>query len=191
VIKNFFLPSSLARALIAVLLLCFAFKAGVSFASDELQALELAADSAEIDEAAGWAVYSGNVELTQGSLQIQCDTLRIERGEQGIRKIVATGKPASYSQAIILPDEPEVEDARITASANQIIYLLEGQSIELNGNANIKQGQRQFNGHSIVYRIDERKIIARSANPLPAGTEPADAKPNSRVKIVLPVQDKP
>ena len=154
--------------------------------TDADQALSISAMDAEIDEPNGWARYSGDVELQQGSLFIQCDQLQIFRSNKGVNKIIAEGKPARYSQDLTDPNNPEASDAEsIKAHADRLIYQLESRSIELQGNAKIQQGENLFEGHSILYQIDNRKIIARSRN----STFPEERK--QRVKIVLPIRQPP
>lgn len=150
---------------------------------DVYQALSISAMDAEVDEPNGWARYTGDVELQQGSLLIQCDQLQIFKSDEGVDKIIAEGKPARYSQNI--DDQQESSTGKgetIKAHADRLTYQLESRSIELQGNAKIQQGENIFEGHSILYQIDNRKIIARSSSS--SKSEP-DKK---RVKIVLPVR---
>lgn len=169
---------------------------GISFKAfaedhDKNQALSISAAKAEIDEPSGWAVYSGSVVLEQGSLSIECDQLQIFRSESGIDKIIASGTPARYSQNIeastqneSLKNEEQKEPQTIQATAKQITYQLESRSIELEGGAQIQQGDNIFEGYSILYQIDNRKIIARSDDQKTEGEKP------QRVKIILPIKNK-
>ena len=146
---------------------------------DALQALSISAMDAEIDEVNGWARYSGEVELEQGSLLIQCDQLQVFRADRSVDRIVATGSPAHYQQEV----ESDQEGNNIDAHAQRITYQLESRSIELQGDAKIQQGDNVFEGHSIIYQIDNRKIIAKSTI-----SESTPVQERKRVKIVLPVR---
>lgn len=153
---------------------------------DNLQELSISAETAEIDEPGGWAMYSGDVQLTQGTLSIQCDSLKIYRSADGIDKVIARGRPALYSQEMPAPtDESEGQfQGSLEAKAQQITYQLETNSIELKGNAKIQQGENLFEGHTITYQIDDRKIIAKSDV-----SEKSADEPKQRVKITLPVRN--
>lgn len=148
------------------------------------RALSIAADDAEIDEPKGWAAYTGNVELKQGSLQIKCDKLEIFREADGISKVIASGNPAYFSQKIPKEELKPNQADSLNAEAKTITYQLMTKSIELEGKAQITQGDTVFEGHTIEYLIESRKIIAKSSQ-----AEQESGEENQRVKIVLPVRE--
>ncbi|HBF07224.1 MAG TPA: lipopolysaccharide transport periplasmic protein LptA [Gammaproteobacteria bacterium] len=148
------------------------------------RALSIAADDAEIDEPKGWAAYTGNVELKQGALEIKCDKLEIFRENDGISKVVASGNPAYFSQKIPKEELKPNQADSLNAEAQTITYQLVTKSIELEGKAQITQGDTLFEGHTIEYQIESRKIIAKSNQ-----AEQESGEENQRVKIVLPVRE--
>ena len=67
--------------------------------TDRDQPVRIQADSAELDEGKGVAVYRGNVIITQGSLKITGDAVTISQNRQKeVDVFTATGKPAQYEQ---------------------------------------------------------------------------------------------
>ena len=67
--------------------------------TDREQPIRVQADSAELDDKQGVAVYRGGVVITQGSLKITGDTVTITQTPQGdIDVFTAVGKPAYYEQ---------------------------------------------------------------------------------------------
>jgi len=149
--------------------------------SDLADALTIDAAQAEIDEAKGFALYSGEVVLQQGSLKIECDSLQIFQSAGGIDKVVAKGEPALYSQSLKPQNESSKSDM-IQAQAQSITYVLDKKSIELEGAAKIKLNENTFEGNSIVYQIEQRKIIANGDQNTKTGNK-------ERVKIVLPTRN--
>jgi lipopolysaccharide export system protein LptA len=72
---------------------------------------------------------------------------------KGKEIITATGNPASYQQRL--------EDGSVvSASANEIQYKVEFQTISLKGNAAIKQNDVQVNGDSIAFDMGKEQIMA-------------------------------
>jgi lipopolysaccharide export system protein LptA len=142
----------------------------VALTSDREQPIELEADSARIDERTGVSVYTGNVKVTQGSAKLLADRLTVTRGEDG-DKLVAEGKPASFSQ---LPDDKPVP---VKGRALTIDYHTGNEVVVLTGDAEVWQGGDRFASERIVY--DSAKDLVRGGQASPG------AKPGERVKIVI------
>ena len=88
-VKTFPLLLSLSSAL---------FSAGAAaLPTDREQPIRVQADSAELDDKQGVAVYRGGVVITQGTLKITGDTVTITQNAQGdIEIFTSVGKPAYY-----------------------------------------------------------------------------------------------
>ena len=125
---------------------------------DRLQEIVIKGESAELDEQSGIITYEGGVTLVQGSLKLSAEVLRATREDGQVVEIAASqgeaGDAVSYSQCI-RPDEPEV-----TARANEMVYDLRAQTIELNGDAVLRQSDVEFRGHLILYDITRGKTEA-------------------------------
>jgi len=100
------------------------------------------------------SVFTGNVIIRQGSLEILADRVAADDSAgSGKEVITATGTPASYKQRL--------EDGSVViASAYEIQYNVELQTISLKGKANIKQNEIKVNGDSITFDMGKEQIMA-------------------------------
>ena len=125
---------------------------------DRLQEIVIQGQSAELDEQSGIITYRGSVTLIQGSLELSAEVLLAKREDGQVIEIAASqgdsDKPVSYSQ-LIRQGEPQV-----TAFAQEMVYDLRGQTIELTGDAELKQSDIEFRGDSILYDITRGKTEA-------------------------------
>jgi len=149
--------SRYANALAAVILLA-ASNWAYGLEEDALQEIIITGENAELDEQSGVITYEGDVTLTQGSLRLSAQILRAKREHGEVVEIAASQGEAndavSYAQCI-RPDEPEV-----TALAKEMIYDLRSQTIELNGDAVLRQSDVEFRGNVILYDIVRGKTEA-------------------------------
>jgi len=175
------------RACATLLALCVSV--GVhGFEEDRLQEIIIKGESAELDEQSGVITYKGAVTLKQGSLALSADVLRAVREDGQVVEITASqGEAAdavSYAQCI-RPDEPEV-----TAVAQEMIYDLRAQTIQLRGDAVLQQSDVEFRGTLILYDIArgkteasgevEMRLPASVVNTLGTGQEDQGSVPQLR-----------
>ncbi len=139
---------------------------------DREQPIQITADSALRDEKQGFTVYTGNVHMVQGSLQIDADKLTIYHENEQADRVVAEGAPARMQQ------QPDVDEAVVHARAENIEYLRSKEEIYLRRNAYIDQDGATVTGDSIVYFINEQKVQADAAK----------APDGPRVITVIPPQ---
>ena len=142
-------PSCVKSALFAAVLV-FPLMA-LALEEDKLQGILIKGDSARLDEKTGEITYEGNVTLVQGSLRLSSHLLLAEREGGEVIRITASradsSRQVSYSQ-LIRPADPEV-----TADADEMVYDLRAQTIELLGNAILRQEDVEFSGDTIRYDI--------------------------------------
>lgn len=143
--------------------------------SDREQPIQIQADSAELNEGKGVAVYDGNVILEQGSLIIRSHTLTVFTEQKKVNRVLATGAPATYQQKLE-EDKPEVK-----AQANVIEYHPRSNTLVLTEGALLTQGENQFQGQRIEYDINKQILSA-------VGNTSTDnsGKNKQRVKMILP-----
>lgn len=154
-----------AKALAALLLAAGAGPAA-ALESDKDQPLDLEADSAEIDEAKGVSVYTGNVIAIQGSMRLEADRLLIFHTGSKAERIEAEGKPAKFQQ--LTEDSPEPVKAR----GLRMEYKLDSEELILIGDAVVVQGKDTFKSDRITY--DRVKSVVKGG---------AAAKGKERVRI--------
>ena len=144
------------NTLFALLAACSAVPA-YALLSDKEQAINVEADSVEIDHKQGVSVYKGNVTLTQGSIHLDADIVTLYSRNNDVEKAVAEGKPAHYRQR---PDG-KAEDTRAEAQRMEY-YTGTGKLILLEG-AHVWQEQNQFSGNRIEYDTERSVVNASKA----------------------------
>ncbi|MFI4938000.1 MAG: lipopolysaccharide transport periplasmic protein LptA [Candidatus Berkiellales bacterium] len=121
--------------------------------------IQITSDHASLEELKKIAIYEGHVILTQGSHQLQADTLTVKKElKDGTKVITAIGKPATFSGK--LTNDP----APLHASANTIHYYPDKQLIVLEGSAILEHEQDKFQGPSLSYQLDKQVITATKQN---------------------------
>ena len=123
---------------------------------DRKQPIHITADKALRDEKKGVTVYNGHVQLTQGSLELEADTLTIYHTSEDAEEIIAEGRPAKMRQ------QPALEKAIVNAHANVIHYFRTEERVLLQTNASIDQDGAVVTGNSIEYLIAKQLITAES-----------------------------
>lgn len=141
---------------VAALLACLLPATVLALPDDRDQPINITADTAIRDEKQGFTVYSGNVHMIQGSLDIVADTLTIYHEKEQADKIVAEGKPAKMQQ------RPAVGEPLVKARANIIEYYKIEDKVHLKINAFITQDGSSVTGDSIDYFITEQLVKADS-----------------------------
>ena len=139
---------------------------------DESQPIHISADQAIRNEKQGVTIYSGNVQMTQGSLVIEADNITIFHDDEAANKIIAKGKPAKLQQ------QPDPVKGPVKARAEVIEYHKIEERIHLITNAHIEQDGSTVTGQSINYYVAEQKIMADSDT----------SDETDRVEVVIPSQ---
>lgn len=140
----------IASRLLAALL-CSLPLVALALEEDKLQEIVIEGDSAKLDEKTGEITYEGNVTLIQGSLELASHRLHAKREAGQVVRISASHgesrQQVHYSQRI-RQGEPKV-----TASADEMVYDLRAQTLELAGSAVLRQDDVEFMGDIIRYDI--------------------------------------
>ena len=145
--------------------------------SDANQPISVLAQSAEFNPDQGIAIYTGSVEIEQGSLKVKAHKVTVYRKTNGeIDKIIAEGQ----KERVHLQQQPNPEDPVVHAYAMNIDYLATLQQVELTRNAEIENGQDRFSGERIRYHLQTKRIQAW-------GQDSGESSPDNdgRVKIIL------
>ena len=164
-------PFNLFR-LTFIVLIAFLSLPLLALESDRDQPVEIESDTAEFDELGGLTTYSGNVQLTQGSIELSADEIQLRTLEGQIVELIALGNPAQYEQI------PDPDSEKLIARGNRIRYLLEDNLIELSGSASLSQEGTTLSGGTILYDIRRHSLRASSESDEQITTE--------RVRVVLP-----
>lgn len=148
--------------------------------SDRDQPIRIQADSAELDDKQGVAVYRGDVIITQGTLKITGDTVTITQTASGdIDVFTSVGKPAYYEQ------KPAVDKEIVKAYGLTIQYFASNERIVLIDQAKVIQEGNTFEGEKIVYDTQRQIVNAGRA------TGSNVSAPRPRIDMVIQPKNKP
>ena len=142
--------------------------------TDKEQNTYISADTGKVDRKERTATYTGNVKLTQGTLEITADQVVIQTDPAGkVEKIEARGGPARYQQ------KPAEDQNIIKASATQVRYLASEERLVLIEDAMVEQeGGVSISGNRIDYDILKEVMKAAGKNQ----------SRQERIEIVIPPQ---
>ncbi len=114
------------------------------------------------------ASYLDNVSITQGSISITADLVKVfsqidQKSGEKKDTYLAKGKPAIFQQ--------KLEDGSlIKLQADEITYSPTANMITITGNALVKQAGSEVSGNEITYNTLSEKLEAKSANNQPVTT---------------------
>jgi len=154
-------PDQIARLLkscarILLLLLSLPAVPTQALPDDRNQPVHITADKALRDEKEGVTVYSGHVQLVQGSMELEADKLTIFHTSEDAEEIIAEGHPAKMRQ------QPELDESIVNAHAKVIRYFRAEERVLLETDASIDQDGAVVTGDSIEYLIAKQLITAES-----------------------------
>jgi lipopolysaccharide export system protein LptA len=151
-----------------------------SLEADRYAPINIQANHAELSESHGTAIYTGKVELSQGSLRILCDTLTVYTQSGAVNKVEANGQPAHYQQQL------ENNEPNVQAESLSIVYLPADEKVILKHNAKLMQSKNVFEGDLIEYDLKQQRLSAsQSPNNIDKTTPP------KRVRMTLQPQTVP
>lgn len=171
---------TIARATLAgagLLLLGLASLPAAALESDAEQPIQIAADRLDLDDRAGTAVYTGDVDMQQGSMQLTADRVEIERNAEGeVSQVTATGE----GERAYIEQKPAPDDPIVRGWGHTIIYHAAERRVELLNQAELHQGGDTFNGAYVEYFLDRGQVQARSQ---------AEGGERERVRMTLTPQN--
>ena len=126
--------------------------------SSKRDPISVSSDGLEFDYRTRVITYKGSVEVTQGDIKMQSDTLRVvldDRAENRVKEVVAegsvrvskgtrwaTGGRAEFDQAkqtVVLSNDAVVHDGSNEVSGDRIVvYLNENRSVVEGGNGRVR-----------------------------------------------------
>jgi lipopolysaccharide transport periplasmic protein LptA len=138
-------PQAATLVLAALALLASATALGKS--SDRNQPMTIDSGASECSQGGNMqCVFTGNVEIVQGSLRINAARAEIiQRGEQ-IEQVILTGKQATMQQDM---DDGSTMNAR----ADRIVYEPKKELLTLTGNYQVESPRGSNSGQRMVYNM--------------------------------------
>lgn len=122
---------------------------------DKNQPIRVSADKASMNETTGISVYTGNVEIRQGSMLLTGARVEMHRDKEGnISRIISTGSPAHFQQQAT-QNQPVTK-----AYGLQMDYRVNAQLITITEQARVEQAGDNFTGERIVYNMEKSIVDA-------------------------------
>ena len=116
--------------------------------TDKNQSLRITANKQEVDLRVGEVIYTGDVKLVQGTLEINAQKLTVHKDKnQNEESVTAEGNLARYQQ------QPEVGKPMIHAEASLIYYNFKTEQITLDKNVSIEQNGSVTKAGHVDYDI--------------------------------------
>ena len=141
-----------------------------ALAEDVEKPVSIEADSVVFNKQAGTAVYAGNVEIKQGSLNIKAERIEINAPGNEIQTIKATGNPVSFQQTMD-------SGKQALGRAKVMQYFVVQKRLVLDGGASLSQDRDNFASNHIEY--------STASGELKAGGQAASGQPSGRVKAIF------
>jgi lipopolysaccharide export system protein LptA len=152
--------------------------------SDRNKPLDVESSRSDCSIGDGPCSFTGNVVMTQGTLEVNAAQAVLTRNNGDIRRVVLTGAPARMSQQMD-------NGAKVDARAGRIDYDLSTDTVVFTGDAHLDQpGRGSIAGERIVYNMEsgqiqgggdgagrvKMRILPKNAAPQPAADDAAPAQ---------------
>ncbi|PCK09522.1 MAG: lipopolysaccharide transport periplasmic protein LptA [Alteromonadaceae bacterium] len=163
-----------AKGTLAIAILFLINTSAWALKTDSQQSVKINAGNTEFDIRTGTTTFSGEVIMQQGSMQISADTLITYGKLNNTTKIIATGRPARFTQI------PAVDAAPVVAIANRIEYHVDKKTLSLIDNASLDQDGVSLSGKKIEY--DVSRAIVKAGDNVKAGAQ------SDRIRMIIPAK---
>lgn len=114
--------------------------------SDRKQPIAIEADQGSLDQRNQITVFSGNVMIKQGSLNIRANMVRVAQDKNGNQTMQAQGNPVKFGQQL-------ENKGYIEGQGNKVEYQSATGVVRLSGNAKIQRGGDVAIGETITYNM--------------------------------------
>lgn len=148
-------------------------------AADREKPIELEADTVTVNDAKKTSTYTGNVILTQGTLEIHADKLVVREDKDGFQHSTSTGNPTTFKQ------KRDGKDEYMEGSAQRIEYDGRMDKVHLYTKAWVKRGQDIVYGDFISYDAN-----AEYAEVVGGTKSTTDPNSSGRVKAIIQPKNK-
>ncbi len=143
------------RLSLLTLLLCSS--TALALPKDRSQPIHLQADQASYNQRTGVSVYTGHVEVSQGSMYLAAHKATVYFDDQGrFQRVEAVGKPARFRY------RPSLGKPVIHGVGDRVVYNAETALVIVTGHAHFTQGRDQFTGQRIRYDLVKDVVHASS-----------------------------
>ncbi|MCG7657583.1 lipopolysaccharide transport periplasmic protein LptA [Wielerella bovis] len=113
--------------------------------SDRNQPISIEADQASLDQKNQVTVFSGNVIVKQGTLNMRAAAVRVTQDKSGNQTMSAQGSPAYFRQQL------DNNKGLAEGWGNRMEYVSKDNMVKLIGNAKVQRGGDMAQGEAISY----------------------------------------
>ncbi|WP_369583518.1 lipopolysaccharide transport periplasmic protein LptA [Kingella oralis] len=140
--------------------------------SDRQQPISIDADQGSLDQKNQVTVFTGNVIITQGTLNMRANAVRVVKDPNGNQTMNAQGNPVYFRQ--------ELDNNRGIAEGwgDRAEYVSANHTVKLVGNAKVRRGGDVATGNAISYNTQTEVYTVLGGNA-------TGSKNNPRVHIVI------
>jgi len=143
-----------SKLLLVLTTLCFSAN-NYALPEDKNKPIDVAANSASMDNKNGTTVLTGKVEIIQGTMLINANKVVVQRDKNGdISTMVATGNLAHFTQ------QQQAGSAYSKAWGKKMVYSVANQTVTITGNAKVTQLNDTFTGEIVTYHMDKAIVKA-------------------------------
>lgn len=145
--------------------------------SDSKQPIQIEADQGSLDQKNQVTVFSGNVQIKQGSLQMKAQSVRVSQDRSGNQTMLATGSPVYFRQ--------QLDGGKGLAEGwgNRAEYNSAQHLVKLIGNAKVQRGGDLAQGEAISYNMKTEVYTVLGGNAV-------GNKNGRRVKVIIQPNNK-
>lgn len=175
------MPRSFLRRAGLVVAIALPLLAGPASAerADRDKPVHLEADRVTIDDKQQLQTYEGNVQVSQGTLQIRAERMSVKQDNQGYQKGTAAGGQDGLAR---FRQKREGSQEYIEGEAERIEHDSRADRIEFFGRAHVKSGLDEVSGQYIVYDAKTENYVVTGG---PGGSGGVAASPGQRVRAVI------
>jgi len=146
--------------------------------ADQNQTIHLEADKVVVDDANQISTFTGNVELSQGTLLIRGDKIVVEQSKDGFKHATAYGNSAQFRQ------KREGLDEYVEGYGGRIEYDTRSETLDLYDKARLKRELDEVSGEHINYNAKTEVF------KVGGGETHSGSAPPPRVRAVLQPKSK-
>ncbi|MGO3343933.1 MAG: lipopolysaccharide transport periplasmic protein LptA [Marinomonas sp.] len=147
---------------------------------DLTKPLSIQSDEAYLDQKTGIATYKGDVLVTQGSIEIQAQFLKVttDPKTRKFSTLVATGSPAKFSQQI------DWNGNMMISRGDHINYEVINSKLEITGHGYLTKMDDKITADYILYNIETETFSAqkKGSGRVSMTLQPEEQKSDAKTK---------
>lgn len=151
-------PLRVEGRLLGALFLLGAGAAAFAASADRQQPVDVSAQAGDATLADGDSILTGDVVITQGSLEIRADRATLTRSGGELSLVVFDGQPASLKQ---IDDQGQPVNVR----ARKVTYRPSSNDVLLEGAVQVDRPEGTLQGEVISYDMANGRLNARGESP--------------------------